>query len=167
MSESKAAKSLWTRAETGAIPAMHIKHPWNAKSEVFVTSLAMAAGLSRTALSLGRIPPGKESFAYHSHERCEEFLYILSGKGRAEIDGQFHDVGPGDFMGFTAPGVAHQLANIGDEDLIYLMGGERSDIDVGYFPKLGRRIIFCKSGISAIEDSTITPMSFSDYIAKE
>ena len=72
---------------------------------------AALAGLRRTALSLARVPPGRESFIYHSHEHDEEFLFILSGRGRAEIDGEIIEVGPGDFMGFPTPSVAHHLTN--------------------------------------------------------
>ena len=97
-------KPLLTAAEIAAAPKGHIKHPWNPKSDIYVTRLGPAAGLTRTTISLARVPPGKESFIYHSHEHCEEWLYILSGKGRAEIDGALHEVGPGDFMGFPAPG---------------------------------------------------------------
>jgi uncharacterized cupin superfamily protein len=57
---------------------------------------------------MARVPPGKESFAYQSHERDEEFLFILSGRGRAEINGTIHEVGPGDFR--SSPTAAHQLA---------------------------------------------------------
>jgi uncharacterized cupin superfamily protein len=124
------------------------------------------AGLSRVVLSLARVPPGKESFVYHSHERDEEFLFILSGKGRAEIGEEVFEVGPGDFMGFTAPGVAHHLVNPYEEDLVYLMGGERSGLDVGYYPKLKRRAIFSKTGISAVDESSLQLMTFDDFTLK-
>ncbi len=56
-----------------------------------------------------RLPPGRESYVYHTHEAEEEWLYILSGRGITEIDGAEHEVGPGDFMGFPTPSVAHHL----------------------------------------------------------
>ena len=52
------------------------------------------------------LPPGKDSFAYHAHLIEEEWVYIISGTGVAEIDGEETTVGPGDFMGFATPGVA-------------------------------------------------------------
>ena len=119
-------------------------HPWNPNSEMSGVQLGRLAGLARTGVNLARIPPGKESFVYHSHEREEEWLYILSGSGTAEIDGADHEVGPGDFMGFATPSVAHHLRNTGDEDLVYLMGGENRDCEIADFPKLGKRMI--KSG---------------------
>jgi uncharacterized cupin superfamily protein len=143
------AKPLWTAKEISNWTERRNRHPFNPNSDVFVRRLSAAAGLKRTALSLARVPPGKESFIYHSHERDEEFLFILSGRGIAEIGDNVYEVGPGDFMGFTAPGPAHHLINPNDVDLVYLMGGERSGKDVGNFPKLGRRI--------ALPDDCLSP----------
>lgn len=116
-------------------------HPWNPNSEISGAQLGRMAGLKRTGVSLARIEPGKESFAYHSHEREEEWLYILSGSGTAEIDGKEYPVGPGDFMGFPTPSVAHHLRNTGSEPLVYLMGGESRDFEVATFPKLGKKMV--------------------------
>ena len=49
--------------------------------------LSRLTGLKHSGVNLARIAPGKESFVYHSHQREEEWLYILSGTGTAEIDG--------------------------------------------------------------------------------
>ena len=127
-------------AEAAAKCGTH-SHPWNPDSLMEGVQLAKLAGLKRTGVSLARIPPGKESFVYHSHEREEEWLYILSGRGTAEIDGADYEVGPGDFMGFAAPSVAHHLRNTGEEALVYLMGGESLDSDVSRFPKLGKTMV--------------------------
>jgi uncharacterized cupin superfamily protein len=116
-------------------------HPWNPKSEMKGVQLARAAGLKRTGVNIATIPPGKESFVYHSHEREEEWLYILSGTGTAEIEGADYAVGPGDFMGFPTPSVAHHLRNSGEADLIYLMGGESLDAEVATFPRLGKKMV--------------------------
>ena len=127
-------------ADAAAKSATH-SHPWNPRSEMKGVQLARLAGLKRTGVSLARIAPGRESFVYHSHALEEEWLYILSGRGTAEIDGADYEVGPGDFMGFPAPSVAHHLRNTGGEDLVYLMGGERLDSEVATFPKLGRKMV--------------------------
>jgi uncharacterized cupin superfamily protein len=160
-------KPLLSAAEIDAAPRGHIRHPWNPNSDIYLTRLSVAAGLSRTVVTLARVPAGRESFIYHSHEHCEEWLYILSGRGRAEIDGVLHEVGPGDFMGFTAPGPAHHMTNPYTEDLVYLMGGEVSRLDVGHFPKIGRKMVFGPSGLFAMEDKDLKPMTFGDYLAKD
>ncbi len=92
-------------------------------------------------MSRVRIPPGKESFVYHLHHREEEWIYILSGCGVAEIDGEEFEVGPGDFMGFPTPSVAHHLRNPHSEDLVYFMGGENLDMEIADFPRHGKRML--------------------------
>jgi len=132
--------SLLRAADIAAKSGTH-SHPWNPKSEMSGVQLSRQAGLERTGVSLARIAPGKESFVYHSHEREEEWLYILSGTGTAEIDGEEYEVGPGDFMGFATPSVAHHLRNTGAEDLVYLMGGEHRDVEIATFPRLGKKMV--------------------------
>ena len=129
------------RAADSAAKMGRHSHPWNPESEMTGVLLSRLAGLERAAVSLARIPPGKESFVYHSHAREEEWLYILSGTGTAEIDGGEYEVGPGDFMGFPTPSVAHHLRNTGEEDLVYLMGGENRDAEVSTFPRLGKKMV--------------------------
>lgn len=117
------------------------RHPFNPNSELYLHSLSDLVGLQRLILRLGRIPPGKESFIYHAHHHEEEFIYILSGRGIAEVDDREFEVEPGDFLGFPTPSVAHHLRNAFDTDLIYLMGGERKAIEIGDYPRLNKRVI--------------------------
>ena len=121
--------------------AQPYSHPWNPNSEIFGTRLGARTGLSRTGVNWIRIPPGKESFVYHSHYGEEEWIYILSGRGLAEIDGEKFEVSAGDFMGFPTPDVAHHLRNPSDKDLVYLLGGENHEVDIANFPHLGRRMV--------------------------
>lgn len=140
MSEKSEAKCLLKAAEIAA-GEQSFSHPWNPNSRIIGTYVSRLAGLERTGVSVVRVPPGKESFAYHAHLREEEWIYVLSGRGVAEIDGEEHEVGPGDFMAFPTPSVPHHLRNPFDEDLRYLMGGESLDVEVAEFPRLNRRMI--------------------------
>ena len=154
--------------DIAAMPGRHLRHPWNENSDIFLKPLSRLAGLKRAALSLARVPPGKESFAYHTHERDEEFIYILSGHGRAEIGEDVFEVGPGDFMGFPAPdGPPHHLTNPYDDDLIYLMGGESSGYDIGHFPRLGRHIVFSGEKIQAVDCLAMQQMTFADWVVED
>jgi uncharacterized cupin superfamily protein len=119
-------------------------HPWNPNSQLIGVQLSRALALKRAAVSIARMPAGKESFVYHSHRHEEEWLYILSGRAMAEINGAEVEVGPGDFIAFPPPSVAHQLRNPFNEELVYLMGGENREFDVADFPRLGKRVV--KSG---------------------
>jgi uncharacterized cupin superfamily protein len=116
-------------------------HPWNPRSGITGAMLGRMTGLKRTGVSIARLQPGKESFVYHSHQLEEEWIYILSGTGTALIDGQEYAVGPGDFMGFPTPSVAHHLVNSGSEELVYLMGGENRSFEISDFPQLDRRMV--------------------------
>jgi len=116
-------------------------HPWNPASHIVGTHLSKLGGLERTGVSIARVPAGKESFAYHSHHCEEEWLYILSGRGIAEIDGVHYAIGAGDFLSFPAPSVAHHVRNPFDTDLVYLMGGEHRSVEIADFPRLNRRMV--------------------------
>lgn len=137
-------KALWRASEI--TPTMR---PFTQKLNP--NSLFRAAGLSRLAgmknahVSLVKLPPGKDSFAYHAHMLEEEWIYIISGRALAEIDGASHEVGPGDFMGFATPSVPHVLRNVYDEECVYLMGGEDKPIDVVSYPELDKRYLLMQT----------------------
>lgn len=136
-------------------------HPLNAQSEIRGHSLGDAVGLERTGVHLIRIPAGKESFVYHRHFGEEEWIYVLSGRGVAEIGDQEHEVGPGDFMGFPTPSVGHNLKNAGSEDLVYLCGGERNAMELAEFPRHGKR--FVRSGAKMTMWSTKGEEAFPGF----
>jgi uncharacterized cupin superfamily protein len=134
-------------------------HPLNPQSEVHLRSLGDAVGLERLGIHVVRIPPGKESFVYHMHHTEEEFVYILSGRGIAEIGDEEHEVGPGDFMGFPTPSIGHHLRNPFTEDLVYLSGGERRISEIADFPRLDKRLVRVGMSVSiyGIEDGGAMP----------
>ena len=126
-------------------PEETFSHPFNPNSLIRGVSLSQAAGLERIGVHFIRVAPGRESLVYHAHHGEEEFIYILSGRGVADIDGQEYEVGAGDFMGFPAPSVGHHLRNPYDEELVYLVGGERKLVEISDFPRQGKRMI--RSGL--------------------
>lgn len=148
---------LLIKAEHIAANLHSFSHPWNPNSELAGTQLGKTVGLQRTGINFIRVPPGKESFVYHSHHREEEWIYILSGHGVAEIDEAELEVGAGDFMGFPTPSVAHHLKNTGDEDLVYLAGGENLDIEIAEFPRLKKRMIRRESAIDIYDFADAKP----------
>lgn len=132
-------------------------HPWNPSSEVRGTQLGRLLGLERTGVNLVHIAAGKESFVYHSHQREEEWIYILSGRAIAEIDAREFEVGAGDFMAFPTPSVAHHLRNPFQEELVYLMGGENLDCEIADFPRLGKRMVRAGGSIEVYDLSQGKP----------
>jgi len=55
----------------------------------------------------------------HQHHK-DEIYYVLSGRGRYVLDGQVHQVGPGNAM-LTRPGSTHAIEQVGEEDLVLLI----------------------------------------------
>jgi uncharacterized cupin superfamily protein len=129
------------RAADIAAHAQQFSHPWNPNSEMHGTQLARSVGLKRTGVNFIRVPAGRESYVYHSHQCEEEWLYVLEGSAIALIDDVEYPVAAGDFIGFPAPSVAHLMRNPGPGDLVYLSGGENREFDVADFPKLGKRMV--------------------------
>jgi uncharacterized cupin superfamily protein len=142
-------KCLWKAAEIETGMRAYSQR-LNPNSYLMRAGLSRRAGMKRAHVAIGRVPPGKDSFAYHSHRQEEEWVYILSGRGIAEIDGETQEVGPGDFMGFPTPSVAHLLKNPFEEDLVYLMGGEDLPLEVVDYPKIGKRYLLM-SGEDGVE----------------
>jgi uncharacterized cupin superfamily protein len=147
--------SLLKASDIAAISEFEFHHPLNSNSEVYLRSLSRATNLNRIGVTLARIPPGKESFIYHAHSNEEEWIYILSGRGIAEIGDAEYEVASGDFMGFGLPQQPHHLCNPFDEELVYLVGGEKVPLDIGVFPRHGKRAIRDGDKAYLVEDSAL------------
>ena len=132
---------LITRNDMMQMPEGRRVHPFNENGVRHSRAISDATGMTRIGIHLVRLEPGRDSTTFHYHDQDEEFLYIISGRGIAEIGDETFEVGPGDFMGFTAPSPAHMLRNPFDEDLLYLMGGERNVADIVHYPRIGRTLI--------------------------
>lgn len=61
------------------------------------------------------MPPGA-SVGEHTHDRGEEYYYILSGRGEMILDGRRSEVQAGDITGVFAGG-SHGLENNSEADL--------------------------------------------------
>lgn len=151
-------KATVLRADEIAAAALEFSHPWNPNSRLKGTMLSRAAGLERAIINVARMLPGKESFVYHLHHCEEEWIYILEGRAVAEIDGETHELGPGDFVGFPTPSVAHHLRNPFDTDCVYLMGGEHREVEIADFPHLGRRMVRIGEQVTTHDLSAERPM---------
>jgi uncharacterized cupin superfamily protein len=131
---------LLTATDVAALAEVPRQHQFNDNAIRHTRSIGDALGLTTIGVHLVRVEPGRESTQFHFHHQDEEFIYILSGQGIAEIGDNEYEVGTGDFMAFSTNSLPHTLRNPFDTDLTYLMGGNRSDIDVCDYPRINRRM---------------------------
>ena len=103
-------------------------------------SLGDESGLKNIGIHLISIAPGEKSTEFHSHKYEEEAIYVLSGHGTEAIGDTTQKIGPGDFIGFPASGVAHETVNDGTEPLVCLVIGQRLAQDVVDYPRAGKRL---------------------------
>lgn len=92
-------------------------------------------GLRNFGVNLTRLRPGGESALLHRHSRQDEFVYILEGEATLVTEDAEATLSPGMCAGFPAQGIAHQLVNRTDRDVVYLEIGDRSAGDEGSYPQ--------------------------------
>jgi uncharacterized cupin superfamily protein len=155
-------------SELDPATALHVSHPLNDLSEIFMTRLSDPTGLTHLGISMARVPPGKESFALHAHTVQEEWIFVVSGEGRVRIDDDELAVRAGDFVGFPANGPAHLVRNTSAVDLVYLQGGDRRPGDRGRFPELGRVAYQHDDGhMALVPEEHVELRPLADWLVKD
>ncbi|MDB5599621.1 MAG: cupin [Xanthobacteraceae bacterium] len=91
-------------------------------------------GLKNFGVNLTRLAPGGESALLHRHSKQDEFVYVLEGEPTLVTDQTEVQLSPGMCAGFPAQGIAHQLVNRTDRDVVYLEIGDRTAGDEGSYP---------------------------------
>jgi uncharacterized cupin superfamily protein len=91
-------------------------------------------GLKNFGVNLTRLTPGGESALLHRHSRQDEFIFILQGEPTLVTDTEETTLRPGMCAGFPAQGIAHQLVNRTNKDVVYLEIGDRTSGDEGSYP---------------------------------
>ena len=141
-----------------------IHHPLNPNSELYIASLSEAVGLKRAQLHYAILPPGKESFIPHAHAAQEEFIFILSGEATLLINDEETTLKAGDYAGFPTDGAAHQVVNSGAVDLVYLMGGERTDVEIVHFPEHKKTGYWRDGTMHYVSDDAALTMKPEDFV---
>jgi uncharacterized cupin superfamily protein len=80
---------------------------------LYTPEMKQAVGLTFNVVS---IKPGNTVKPAHSHNNHEELVYIVSGSGKAFIDGKVYDISEGSAVLFSK-GSIHMLRNSGDVDM--------------------------------------------------
>jgi len=97
--------------------------------------LSADMGFRRQAVAWARVPEGGDSTVMHTHDRTDEWILVLSGRATVRVGAEPFVVGPNDFLGHPAGGPAHVMH--ADEELTYLVGGQRDSSDIVTYPEHG------------------------------
>jgi uncharacterized cupin superfamily protein len=91
-------------------------------------------GLKNFGVNLTTLKPGGESALLHRHSKQDELVYILQGTPTLVTDKGEIILKPGMCAGFAASGIAHQLVNRTQSDVVILEVGDRSAGDEVSYP---------------------------------
>ena len=133
--------------EIAAMAGLAKTHFLNGNAQRINKSLGDATGLSGIGVHIIEVVPGCESTEFHRHHHEDEAIFVLSGHATARIGDVREAIGPGDFIGYRAGGLAHTIENTGTEVLRLLVIGQRLPHDVADYPDKGKRL-FRNSGMA-------------------
>ncbi|MFL9865653.1 cupin domain-containing protein [Paraburkholderia fungorum] len=103
---------------------------------------ALDVNPGRLGANLSRVPPGRTACPFHTHARADEVFFVLSGRGVFRYGDSVQEIRAGDCISCPAgTGVAHQLANPFDEDLVYFAVGMNDPHEVCTYPDSGKVMI--------------------------
>lgn len=114
-------------------------------------------GLQNFGINLTQLLPGAESALLHRHTKQDEFIYILEGAPTLVTDEGDVEMKPGMCAGFPAAGLAHQLVNRSDADVVYLEIGDRTKGDEGSYPNDDLKAVMDADGKWAFLHKDDTP----------
>ena len=123
-------------------------------------SLAQATGMTEIDFAIMEVAPGDESTEHHKHYHEEECIYVLEGDGVARIGSESHPIGPGDFIGYRAGGLAHSIQNTGSSTLRCITVSQRKAHDVADYPRKGKRLFRNKDLTWNMVDVTVIDRPF-------
>lgn len=141
MTDPRPSPYLLRASDIAALPERAHVHQFNSNALRMTRTISEVVGMSRIGVHIIRVPPGHDTTTFHYHDAEEEFLYILAGRGIADIGDERIEVGAGDFMGFPPGSAAHGMHNPFSTDLVYLVAGDRPDVDVVHYPRLARSMV--------------------------
>ena len=111
------------------------QHEVDERAKRLLRTLHRPTGLRRQAVRWTLVRAGDHSTAYHTHDRTDEWVYILSGRAHARVGNDRFEIVEGDFLGHPAGSAPHVMEPL--TDLVYLMGGQIDPDDVVLYPEAG------------------------------
>lgn len=115
-------------------------------------ALGQLPGGNRLGVNLTRVPPGRSGCPFHLHTREDEVFYVLSGTGVLRYGEALYDIRAGSCVSCPAgTGVAHQIANTGDVDLVFLAIGPNDPNEVCVYPDTGKVLVRALGTVGRLE----------------
>ena len=115
------------------------------------------------------MPPDTISTVPHWHSNEDEWFYVIkAGEGARVVlyeDGKKEpreeEVKTGDFFGFPATTKTGHAFKTGVDDLVYLVGGARKEVDVVHYPAIKMKAVIDRTGPALMwgvkEEHILTP----------
>ncbi len=103
---------------------------------------ALEPRMGRLGMVMTRVPGGKSACPFHTHALEDEVFFVISGRGVFRYGQTLTEIKPGDCVSCPAgTGVAHQIANPFEEDLVYLAVGMNDPREVSTYPDSGKVMV--------------------------
>jgi len=124
---------------------------WGGSYRVLTPGMRERGG--KLGVNVTKVPPGRACVPFHTHQLEDEVFYVLSGRGVFRYgDEPLREINQGDCISCPAgTGVAHQLANPYDEELVYLAIGNHEPNEVCTYPDNGKVLVRAVKAIGRIE----------------
>ena len=117
------------------VPEQVRPHPLSPRAVRHMRPIGKALPLARQGISHVRLEPGIESTTYHTHDRIEEWVYVISGELDVRIGDDWLALAEGDFITHRAGSPAHLMR--ARTLATYLMGGQSLPDDICTYPERG------------------------------
>lgn len=118
----------------------HGEGRWHASYKPLTPSMEPRGG--SLGVNLTRVGPGRSVAPFHYHQREDEAFYVLSGTGVLRYGDEVFALRPGDCISCPAgTRIAHQIANDGTEDLVYLAMGINDPNEICVYPDSGKVMV--------------------------
>lgn len=101
------------------------------------------------------LPPGHSYCPFHWHVHEDEIFIVVSGSGILRYGDDVVDLRSGDCVAFPRnSGQGHQIANVSDQDLVYLAIGENRSDEVCVYPDTGKVLVRSLKRLGQMQDTT-------------
>lgn len=123
---------------------------WGAFDKVLTPSMRPRGG--RLGVVQTRVPPRTVGCPFHHHLREDEVFLVISGRGVLRYGDDLFELAEGDCVSCPAgTGVAHQIGNPYDEDLVYLAIGPHDPHEICGYPDTGKVFVRALATVGRLE----------------